>query len=246
MKCESHNKNTHCIINAGLLLYRYDVTEPPKGGWVQDYKSPIYCWDDAGPKNEVGAFFFFDTENEAIEVGKNVLNQKEDVIRIYNPELSIWITKTITQDRLYLLDLSQCKNVVELYVTLWHEKINIFRDDFNRFDFLNGSKPLSLIKEYIRYIACHDNEAKTDKRQECEYNIYDFHNTIDESKQLAYACQGLTDFSNGTIFKALLGEKEFDGYIFRETDANTFCLFNSNKLSVPEVTQILRKLENYK
>ncbi len=244
MKCESHNKNTHCIINAGLSLYRYDVTEPPKGGWVQDYKSPIYCWEDAGQKNEIGAFYFFDTEHEAIEVGKNVLYQKEDVIRYHNPELSIWITKAITQDSLYMLDLSQCKNVVELYVTLWHEQINVFRDDFYKFVYPYGSKPLSLIKEYIRYIACHDNEAKTDKRQECEYNIYDFYNTIDESKQLAYACQGLTDFSNGKIFKKLLEEKEFDGYIFQETEANTFCIFNSEKLSFPDVTLILGKVKD--
>ena len=236
------DKNTHRIINTGLSLYRYDVIEPPKGRWVQDYKSPIYCWEDAGPKNEIGAFFFFDTENEAIEVGKNVLNQKKDVIRFYNPELLIWITKAMTQDSLYMLELSQCNNVVELFLTLWHEQINVFRDDFYKFVYPYGSKPLSLIKEDIKLIVCHDNEVKSDKRQECKYNIYNFYNTIDESKQLAYACQGLTDFSNGKIFKKLLEEKGFDGYIFRETDANTFCMFNSNKLSIPEVTQILRKM----
>jgi hypothetical protein len=115
------DKNTHRIINAGLLLYRYDVTEPPKGGWVQDYKSPIYCWDDAGPKNEVGAFFFFDDEDETIKVGKNVLNQKDNMIKAFNPEFSIWITKTIIQDNLYMLDLSECKNVVDLYIILWKE-----------------------------------------------------------------------------------------------------------------------------
>ena len=235
------DKNVHRKINAGFPLFRYNVKEPPKGGWEQDYKSPVYCWEDAGPKNEIGAFFFFDTEKEAIEVGKNVLNQKEDVIRLYNPNLSIWITKTITQDCLYLLDLSQCNNIVELYVTLWHDKIYIFRDDFYKFVYPYGSKPLSLIKEEIKFIACHDNETKTDKRQECEFNIYNFYNNIDESKQLAYACQGLTDFSNGKIFKELLEEKGFDGYIFQETEAKTFCLFNSEKLSFPEVSLILEK-----
>ena len=236
------DKNTHRIINAGLSLYRYDVIEPPKGRWVQDYKSPIYCWDDAGPKNEVGAFFFFDDEDETIKVGKNVLNQKDNMIKAFNPEFSIWITKTIIQDNLYMLDLSECKNVVDLYIILWKEQIDVFRDDFYKFVYPYGSKPLSLIKEDIKLIVCHDNEVKSDKRQECKYNIYNFYNTIDESKQLAYACQGLTDFSNGKIFKKLLEEKGFDGYIFRETDANTFCMFNSNKLSIPEVTQILRKM----
>lgn len=65
-----------------------------------------------------------------------------------------------------------------------------------------------------------------------------FCNGFDENNQLAYAFQGLSDFSNGRIFKAILEAKAFDGYIFRETDANTFCLFNPEKLSFPEVSLI--------
>lgn len=238
------DKNTHRIINAGLSLYRYDVIEPPKGRWVQDYKSPIYCWDDAGPKNEVGAFFFFDNEDETIKVGKNVLNQKDNMIKVFNPEFSIWITKTIIQDNLYMLDLSECKNVVDLYIILWKEHIDVFRDDFYRFDYLYGSKSLSQIKRDIDYLASHDDKPKTDKWSECEYNIYTFCNGFDENNQLAYAFQGLSDFSNGRIFKAILEAKAFDGYIFRETDANTFCLFNPEKLSFPEVSLIQGKKLN--
>lgn len=83
--------NISRIIKPGLPLYRYDVIEPAKREWSEDYKSPIYCWDDAGPKNDIGAFFFFDNKSEAIEVGKNALVLKENMIKAYNPELSIWI-----------------------------------------------------------------------------------------------------------------------------------------------------------
>ena len=230
--------NIHRIISAGFPLYRYDITRSPKGKWDKDYKSLIYYWPDAGPKNEIGAFFFFDTEYEAVEVGREVLGKKKDMIRDNNPKLSIWITNTVTHENLYMLDLSKCKNVVDLYVTLWNEQIDIFRDDFYRFDSLNGSVPLSQIKEHVACLATHNDETKSSKLIECKCEILNLYNCIDENNQLAYACQGLTDFSNGIIFKDILEEKGFDGYIFQETDAKTFCLFNSHKLSLPKVSLI--------
>ena len=231
----------HRIIQVGVPLYRYDLTEPPKEGWSQEYKSPIYCWDDAGPKNEIGAFFFFDNKREAIEVGNNALVQKENMIKRYNPDLSIWITKTIIKAKLNILDLSECKDIIDLYRVLWNEQINIFRDDFYRFDYLRGSRPLSIIKDDVSYIASHTEGRKTREWSECKYNIDTFCNYSDEINTLSYAFQGLTDFSNGKIFKNLLEAKGLEGYIFQETDAKTFCLFNSEKLSIPVVTQILRK-----
>ena len=114
----------HRIIQVGVPLYRYDLTEPPKEGWSQEYKSPIYCWDDAGPKNEIGAFFFFDNKREAIEVGNNALVQKENMIKRYNPDLSIWITKTIIN---FLSDLwSWPATEVEqtLTLTIYNENEN--------------------------------------------------------------------------------------------------------------------------
>ena len=87
--------------------------------------------------------------------------------------------------------------------------------------------------------VCVDNdETKSSKLIECKCEILNLYNCIDENNQLAYACQGLTDFSNGIIFKDILEEKGFDGYIFQETDAKTFCLFNSHKLSLPKVSLI--------
>ena len=76
-------------INAGVSLYRNDITQPPKGGWNINYKSPIYYREEAGPQNKIGAFFFFDSDNESIEVGNNVVRLEEREIRPYNPNLSI-------------------------------------------------------------------------------------------------------------------------------------------------------------
>jgi hypothetical protein len=232
------NKDIHRIINKGLFLYRYDIIEPPKEGWTSEYKSPIYIWPDAGPKNEIGAFFFFEDKVETVEEGKIALSHKENMIKDFNPELSLWITYTLVQDKLYMLDLSKCKDVVDFCIALWNEGINVFRDDFYNFCNRRKSKPLSQIKKDVVYLVSHNDKVNTNKQIQCKCEIFNFYNNVDSDKFLAYACQGLTDFSNGKIFKKILEEKGFDGYIFKETETNTFCLFNSDKLSSPKVTTI--------
>ena len=106
-------------IKKGMKLYRYDVVEPPKDGWNTSFKSPIYIWDYEGPKNEIGAFFLFDSEKEALDVAKNVIVQRNDFLKSFNPQLSVWLTETTTTEDIQMLDLAGCKDVVDMYVTLW-------------------------------------------------------------------------------------------------------------------------------
>lgn len=228
-------------IKAGLSLYRYDVIEPPKDGWDKSYKSPLYNWDEEGPKNEIAAFFLFNNEQETMAVAKNVLALRKEFVRVFNPMLSIWLTKTKIQEDVKMLDLSGCNDVVDLYVTLWKEQINIFREDFYKFQKYYVSKPLSLLFDDVKYLSM-GKAGNRNKNAICKCNIYNFYNTIEENEQLPYACQGLTDFSNGKIFKNILEAKGINGYIFRETDATTFCLFDAQKLSFPE-TQLIYESE---
>ncbi len=224
------------VISISTQLFRYDVIQPPTGGWSNDFKSPIYIYE-FGPKNEIGAFYFFDSRNVSIEVGKNVINQRRDFIMENNPELSLWVTTTKNLVELNMLDLSHCSDVIDLYVSLWNEGIDVFRDDFYKFSRFNSSK-LSQIREDVVFLSRHNNHL-TSKSQTCECNISNLFHEYEEKEKLRYASQGLTDFSNGKIFKNILEKGGFDGYIFRETDANTFCLFNSDKLSQPVVEEIL-------
>lgn len=224
------NMNLIKKISVETQLYRYDVIQPPTEGWSNDYKSPIYEYEH-GPKNEIGAFYFFDSRNVSIEVGKNVIDKKKELIKENNPELSLWITSTRNFEELIMLDLSHCSDVIDLYISLWNEGIDVFRDDFYKFSRFSTSK-LSQIREDVEYLSRHK-ESSSDKTLTCKCNISNLFHEYEEKDKLGYASQGLTDFCNGKIFKDLLEERGLEGYIFRETDANTYCLFNSEKLSQP-------------
>lgn len=59
-----------------------------------------------------------------------------------------------------------------------------------------------------------------------------------------YLGQLLTDFENGPIFKKLVIQREYNGYLFYEHDRNcpmvtTYCFFDSASLSKPLCEQIL-------
>lgn len=224
-------------IKAGIKLYRYDVVEPPKEGWETSYKSPIYIWDYEGPKNEIGAFFLFDNKKGALDIGKIVLDRKDDFLKSFNPQLSIWLTETTITKDIQMLDLTECKDVVDMYITLWKEHINVFRSDFYKFDRFLGSKPLSQLLDDVSFLA-NGNTDDRSKRETCKCNIYNFYDTYDDKMQLSFACQELTDFSNGSIFKMILENKGLDGYIFKESKANTFCFFNSNCLAPPKTREL--------
>ena len=227
------------IIKKGIDLFRYDVKEPPVGSWSANFKSPVYVIEDdyfglstMRPKNEIGAYFFFDKERDAIDVGKNTLAQKESSLRIDNPSSSLWITQTTTEEDIKLLDLTFCNDIVDLYVSLYKLDIDIFRDDFYKITAMD-SEPLSHIKESVAYIAEHSSNPKSIKQLECECSIINIYDNIDVEHQLPFACQQLTDFGNGVIFKNILEEKGYEGYMFHESDATTICLFQSQKLEAP-------------
>ena len=100
------------------------------------------------------------------------------------------------------------------------------------------NEPLSHIKDDVAYIAENYSFPKSLKQLECESRVANFYNTIDEKDQLCFACQQLTDFENGFIFKKILQDKGFDGYMFHEAESTTFCIFQSNKLSEPNPYRI--------
>lgn len=55
----------------------------------------------------------------------------------------------------------------------------------------------------------------------------------------SYLGQCLTDFENGFIFRQILKEKGFDGYVFvEEVSDPTVCIFDSSFLSEPTTQAI--------
>ena len=232
--------NVYKTIKKGSAFYRYDVIRPPKDVWSKDFKSPLYNHYkyEIGPKNEIGAFFFFEDKKSAIEIGQYVLSVKKKLIENYNSELNLWITETNNEDELCMLDISECKDVVELYKCLWHEHLDIFKDDFYLVRDLLPTICLSSIKDNIVYLTTYKEEFDPYTYQKYECDIRNLFCNLSDENKLGYACQQLTDFSNGKIFKDLLVDKGLDGYIFCESNAIVYCLFSSDKLSLP-ITRLL-------
>lgn len=216
------------IAQKGTKLYRYDLIRPPMN-WSPRFKSPIYIFDDIGPKNAVGFYFFFASRDETLLVGNNVLKEK-------NAYSELWLTETSITKDINMLDLSKCHNVVDLYVDLWKYGIDIFTDSFYQIVAYRASQPLSRIRAQVENIA----KLGCDKMKvsECEFDIWKFAYGADETEKLRYALQQLTDFDNGFVFKELLISRGLDGYIFRETDTETFALIDSSSLSKPTHTKL--------
>jgi len=54
------NKLTDYILEPENQLYRYDIVQPPKE-WSTVFKNPEYVYPDTGIKNQIDAFFFFNS-----------------------------------------------------------------------------------------------------------------------------------------------------------------------------------------
>lgn len=115
--------------------------------------------------------------------------------------------------------------------------IDVLTDDYHSFDDTAGHvTPLSAIKSTLEQIMTLDEIKHKNVSQSMriinlanEFNTF-FHNNI------AYVGQLLIDFSNGSVFKAALLERNIDGYIFEEeihTHKPTYCLFDYSNLSAP-------------
>ena len=148
----------------------------------------------------------------------------------------IWLTETELISDVNLLNLSTVKDVVELYIMLFKMGIDIFTDDFWQIVPYMPSKQLSEIRDNVRALAILTNAEDVDVDR---YKIWNFCYGYDDNEKLRYACQHLTDFCNGVKFKTLLQELGYDGYIFRETETETFCIFDCSKLSDPQREIIL-------
>lgn len=207
----------------GISLYRYDIECPPSE-WSTNFKSSFYNFPDLGFKNKVGAFFFFDNLQETVSYASNKLSECEQIVIEKDPRKTIWITRTQISQSVNLLDFRKIKDVCSLYIFLIKSGIDIFIDEFRKTEFCMPSVPYATIKEAVFDLSNHINI------EENRYKIMNFSYGNNEFEKLKYAFQQLTDFSNGIIFKNILTEKGFDGYIFKESEANTYCIFDSFNL----------------
>ena len=228
------------ILHKGTKLFRYDLECPPEY-WSTEFKSLIYRNFDLGAKNKCGAFFFFNKKEEAVNVAKIVVDERREILddNIWTGE--VWLTETEIKDEMALLDLSNMKDVTDLYVTLWNNNIDVFTDYFFKIAPYMPSIPISKIKKDVVLLA-EFRQGKNKNRvkaNESKYNILNFAYGNNNQEKLRYALQQLTDFDNGIIFIETLKSIYLEGYIFKETNKDTIVLFESKKLKQP----VHKKLE---
>lgn len=222
------------IIPSGKWLYRYDLSQP-LNEWSMDFHNPEYMFD-FGNKNQFGGFFFFDSESQAENTGRKSLE------RYRNQEFEgLWITKCQVTSNSEFLDLRGYMAITAILYDFHQNGIDLFNDKFHEYysgskkPFVDLKQPIELLCDIISNPDWYkDREASNDVESVIKFIETYF---IDNDTP-GILGQCLTDFENGTAFKAVLEENNFEGYVFNEanglTGTDTFCFLSSDKLSHPQ------------
>lgn len=223
------------ILKAGTLLYRYDLVEPPKE-WSTEFKNPEYVYRDSGPKNKICGFFFFSSCSQAKNTALCAVQRHPD--RTFN---GIWITECSIKESVKLLDLRDFQHCTGLLSTLIHHGYDVLTANFKTWGGLSFLEIAEDIQNMIR-ISLEDSTwfMNGEKSRAIDLAISNVESTLGfPNDHIGALCQLLSDNTNGFPFKALLQEKEYEGYIFNESnhsfESDTLCIFDSNKLGSPKL-----------
>lgn len=225
------NQLTDYILQPEVELYRYDIQLPPQE-WDVDFKNPEYAHYTMGPKNQIGAFFFFNSFEQAEKTASRAVTQNKDM------SSEFWITKCKRNMDLRLLDLRDFLHCTGLLATLDHNGFNVLTDDFKTWHGIPFSAIASNIKQ-IEAISKDPNwyldKAKSEIVNLAVTKVEDTFLFLNDN--IGALCQLLTDFSNGFSFKSQLQENGYEGYIFNESDhsegSDTLCILDCNKFYPP-------------
>lgn len=202
-------------------MYRYDLGEKLDTEWLTDYSSPEYSFSEYGPKNKIGLFFFYND----ISAAKNTLAQA-----VYNQKKmgTIYNYGTITScqviDDIRLLDLeaglSSCSDKIRF---LHQIGLNVITELFYNYQF---KRPFSELQNSLEDLLSTDQSLSSAAENVINEFFYNFPPLLGQS---------LTDFDNGEVFKEMLENNEFEGYVFMEDFiSDTYCLLSSDKITAPE------------
>lgn len=223
------SKSNSRILSQGTSLFRYNIGIDLPVIWDDTYHSPEYANTIYGPKNQIGAFFFYEQETTAravLEIARGNLKGDEDI----NTNSSITYCHLMTDVK--LLDISGWAYPMQVLRVLIEEGIDVLTNDFVKHD--GKDCPFSELKADYDFVISNEEvglcskEGKKIMRAADRINKF-FHKEV----ETRYIGQLLTDFENGKSFKAQLMVKGFDGYCFTEEVSPTICIFDSSKLSKP-------------
>lgn len=215
----NYNNIHDVVIQPGEKLYRYNIGIDIPSYWSSKYVNPEYIYPNLGRKNQIGAFFFFNNEIASKKTLLQAINKMKEKGSIYEKAT---ITSCSTQSQVCLLDLSKFDDCAKIIYYLCEQGIDILSDNF-----ISQQRKCSFIKLQKYFELLSDNNQTIKQEGINKINEFFYYRPH-------FLCQTLTDFSNGEYFKTKLKEKGYEGYIFNENpDSNTFCFFNSDKLTPP-------------
>lgn len=214
-------KEENCIIlEYGDTLYRYDLEENLPDNWDSNYHNFEYSGSRYGFKNAIGAIFLFDKKLTAKQILSGAINNQKEKTRIITRAT---ITTVTVNEEIKLLDLSsgiiRCSNLLSVLYEL--------NMDVTVLDLKNFQKDLPFHSIHDRLIDLYSSDPA--KRMTSANEIDRFF-----CGRINLLGQTLTDFQNGALFKKLLEDKQFEGYVFWENpSSDTYCILSSLKLSNP-------------
>ena len=208
-------------IKDNLTLYRADKDAPPLK-WSSSFKNSQYHYPEMGYKNKSGLFFFTDSIEIAITIGKK-----------FNLE-TYYLTECKVKESAKIIDFSFCNTIFEMVTILTDLGIDILTNDFKSYNNTTGPHITSF----------GDFKSIYEELQGGSVLLHKFHLGMSDNHNVGYFGQRLTDFDNAQHFLKLVKKFGLDGYRWRESydpRGLTYCFFDSSKISNPE-TQIISTL----
>ena len=222
---ENMANNFECNLPKGTRLCRYDLKNTPNN-WDCNYKSLEYEYVGLGPKNKIGAFFFYNSLADCERTAQNA--------HLKHEEAPLWITETELLKEVNLLDLRE-SHIVRILDRLFDAGIDVLRGDFVN-HLKESNTYFSIRSSYLQIKQCTSPFEGLKHARE----VLDFWGkSPNVGGNYDYLGQQLTDFDNGEVFKQLLQEKGLCGYCFYEgsrdgmPQVTTYCLFSSACLGAP-------------
>lgn len=201
------NQLTDYILQPEVKLYRYDIIEPPRN-WSSNFKNPEYVYPDTGIKNQVGAFFFFNSYNQAKKTGYFAINRHANLAK------GLWITECTIKDPINLLDLRDSCFCIELLAVLDKFGFPIFTDDMKSWkgvSFVPLQNRIRPIEDFLlKDSSWVNNQEQSTRIGKAAAEVEQILSIPND--HIGYLLQLLTDYSNGFYFKSILYEK---GYLMK-------------------------------
>lgn len=218
--------NQELRIEKNTTFYRYDLVEPLLT-WDPSYHNLEYMIGNIGNgigKNQAGLLFFYESDITTIKTAELAMSR--------NNKTEFWLTIAHVAKPLHLLDLRGGETLVILN-NLFVNGIDVFNSPLSLTG-LPESAPLKSLEPLYYYLM--QNAVGGEDYNDKWLRLHE--PFIYPGSPYSLLGQRLTDFENGEVFKSLLLENKYDGYIFDESfGASTICLMDSTKLSKPESTK---------